>query len=229
LAVTVSESLLPVLPQVLARVRRLFDLNCDPCAVYETLSKMNEIRPGLCTFGTRLPGSFNGFEMAVRAVLGQQITVKAAGTLAARIVNVYGKPLQTGVDGLTHVFPLPEDIIALGGSIENHLGVLGVASARSKTIYELAKAYVNEEIDFDLCANPEEEIEKLKAISGIGGWTAGYIAMRAIQWPDAFLETDAGIKKALHPATSKELLNMAEAWRPWRSYATINLWNALKT
>jgi AraC family transcriptional regulator of adaptative response / DNA-3-methyladenine glycosylase II len=227
LAVTVSESLLPVLPQVLARVRRLFDLYCDPDAVYETLSKMNEIRPGLCILGTRLPGSFNSFEMAVRAVLGQQISVKAAGTLAVRIVNAYGKPLQTGIDGLTHVFPLPEDIVALGSSIENHFGVLGVTSARAKTIYELAKAYANGEIDFDLCVDPEEEVRKLKAISGIGGWTAGYIAMRAMGWPDVFLETDAGIKKALHPASSKELLNMAEAWRPWRSYATINLWNAL--
>lgn len=227
LSVTVSEALLPVLPQVLARIRHLFDLYCDPDAVYEILRGMNDIRPGLCILGTRVPGCFNAFEMAVRAVLGQQITVKAASTLAARIVEAYGTPVQTGIEGLTHVFPSPEDIFALDGAIENHFGVLGVIAARSNTIYELARAFVQKKIDFDLCAQPEEEMKKLMAIRGIGSWTAQYIAMRAMEWPDAFLETDAGIKKALQPFTSKELLSMAEAWRPWRSYATVNLWNTL--
>jgi AraC family transcriptional regulator of adaptative response / DNA-3-methyladenine glycosylase II len=227
LTVTVSETLLPVLPQVLARVRHLFDLYCDPVTVYETLRVMNEIRPGLCVLGTRLPGCFNAFEMAVRAVLGQQITVKAASTLAARIAHTYGAPIQTGIEGLTHVFPSPEDILALNGPMEQHLGPLGVISARAKTIHELARAIVQGEIDVDLPARPEEETKKLMAIRGIGSWTAQYIAMRAMEWPDAFLETDAGVKKALQPYTSKELLNMAEAWRPWRSYATVNLWNTL--
>ena len=227
LSVTVSEALLPVLPQVLARVRHLFDMYCDPNAVFGVLSTMNEIRPGLCVLGTRLPGCLDAFEMAVRAVLGQQITVKAAGTLAARIVNAYGTPMQTGMEGLTHVFPSPEDILALGEPIENRLGPLGVIAARSRTIFALAQALVQKKIDFDLCAQPEEEMKKLTAIRGIGSWTAQYIAMRAMEWPDAFLETDAGVKKALQPRTPKELLEMAEAWRPWRSYATINLWNTL--
>lgn len=227
LSVTVSEALLPVLPQVLARIRHLFDLYCDPDAVYEILRGMNDIRPGLCILGTRVPGCFNAFEMAVRAVLGQQITVKAASTLATRIVEAYGTPVQTGIEGLTHVFPSPEDIFALDGAIENHFGVLGVIAARSNTIYELARAFVQKKIDFDLCAQPEEEMKKLMTIRGIGSWTTQYIAMRAMEWPDAFLETDAGIKKALQPFTSKELLSMAEAWRPWRSYATVNLWNTL--
>ena len=227
LSITISETLLPVLPQVSARVQHLFDLCCDPNAVYETLSIMNNIRPNLCVLGTRLPGCFNAFEMTVRAVLGQQITVKAASTLAARIVNTYGAPVQTNIEGLTHIFPSPEDILALNGAIENHLGTLGVIASRSKTIYELARAITQKEIDFDLCTQPEEEIKKLMSIRGIGSWTAQYIAMRAMKYPDAFLETDAGVKKALHPYTSKELLKMAEAWRPWRSYATVNLWNML--
>jgi AraC family transcriptional regulator of adaptative response / DNA-3-methyladenine glycosylase II len=227
LAVTVSETLLPVLPQILARVRHLFDLHCDPDAVYETLRAMNSIRSGLCVLGTRLPGSFDAFEMAVRSVLGQQITVKAASTLAARIIYAYGEPIQTGIEGLTHIFPSPEDILTLDGPIENRLGPLGVTAARSKTIYELARAIVQGEIDLDLPARPEEEMKKLMAIRGIGGWTAQYIAMRAMEWPDAFLETDAGVKKALGLHTSKDLLAMAEPWKPWRSYATINLWNAL--
>lgn len=227
LNVTVSETLLPVLPQVLARVRHLFDLHCDPHAVYEGLSSMNELRPGLCVLGTRLPGCFNAFEMAVRAVLGQQITVKAANTLAARIIDKYGTPIHTGIPGLTHLFPSPEDILALGGSIENSLGSLGVIATRSNIIYELAQAFVHGDIDFNLPAQPEEEMKKLMSIRGIGSWTAQYIAMRGMEWPDAFLETDAGVKKALPNDSGKELLEIAEAWRPWRSYATINLWNTV--
>ncbi|WP_310188232.1 AlkA N-terminal domain-containing protein [Bacillus sp. 3255] len=221
LSVTVSDTLLPVLPQVLARIRHLFDLYCDPGAVHETLRVMNDIQPGLCVLGARVPGCFNAFEMAVQAVLGQQITVKAASTLASRIVQTYGMPIQTSIEELTHIFPLPEDLLSLEGAIEDRFGVLGVTAVRSNTIYELARAFVQGEIDFDLPAQPEEEMTKLMAIRGIGSWTAQYIAMRAMEWPDAFLETDAG------PYTSEELLKMAEAWRPWRSYATINLWNAL--
>jgi AraC family transcriptional regulator of adaptative response / DNA-3-methyladenine glycosylase II len=227
LTVTVSETLLPVLPKVLARIRHLFDLYCDPDAVYETLRAMNGIRPGLCVLGTRVPGCFSAFEMAVRAVLGQQITVKAAGTLATRVVDAYGAPVQTGIEGLTHIFPSPEDIAALGGAVENHFGALGVTAARSRTIYELAGAITQGEIDLEFCAQPEEAIKKLMAIRGIGSWTAQYIAMRSMEWPDAFLETDAGVKKALGSYTAKEVLEMAEAWRPWRSYATVNLWNSL--
>ncbi len=129
LAVTVSEALIPVLPHVLTRVRHLFDLNSDPHAIYETLQSMNNIRPDLCTLGIRLPGCFNPFEMAVRAVLGQQITVKAASTLAERIVNTYGTPAQTGIEGLTRIFPAPETILAMGDNIQNNLGSLGVTGA----------------------------------------------------------------------------------------------------
>ena len=227
LRVTLSETLLPVLSQVLARIRHLFDLSCNPNAVYDTLQVMNAIRPGLCVLGTRLPGCFDVFEMMVRAVLGQQITVKAAGTLAARLVNAYGMPVQIGIEGLTHTFPLPETLFALGAEIENHLGALGIPSARSRTIYELARVWTQGETDFGRYAPPEEAMQKLMNIRGIGSWTAQYIAMRALEWPDAFLATDAGIKKALAPRAPKELLAMAEAWRPWRSYATINLWNTL--
>lgn len=227
LKVTVSETLLPVLPEVLARVRHLFDLYCDPYAVYEALSSMNELKPDLCVLGTRLPGCFNAFETAVRALLGQQITVKAASTLAARIVSTYGKPIQTGIPELTHVFPSPEDILALEGLIEDNLGSLGVIATRSRIIYELARMLTQGEINLDLPAEPEAEMKKLMSIRGIGSWTAQYIAMRAMEWPDAFLETDAGVKKALPNYSSKELLKLAEAWKPWRSYATINLWNIL--
>ncbi len=226
LRVAISENLLPVLPQILTRVRYMFDLYCDPHAVHESLSSMNEIRPGLCILGTRLPGCFNHFEMAVRAVLGQQITVKAAGTLAARLVSKYGKPVQTEIEGLTHLFPSARDILALE-DIEDCLGSLGITSARSRTIRELARALVHQKIDLDFCAKPEEEMKKLMEIRGIGSWTARYIAMRAMKWPDSFLETDAGVQKALETYDSRALLKMSEKWRPWRSYATVSLWNTL--
>jgi AraC family transcriptional regulator of adaptative response / DNA-3-methyladenine glycosylase II len=228
LSVAISESLLPVLPQVLARVRHLFDLHCSPDAVYDILQGMNDIRPGLCRPGIRVPGCFDAFETAVRAVLGQQITVKAAGTLAARIVERYGSPVQAGFKGLTHIFPLPEDLLALGGDIAKHFGALGVTSARANTIYMLAHAFAQGKIDFGLCADPKKEMRKLMMIRGIGCWTAQYIAMRTMGWPDAFLETDSGVKKALPGRTAKELRVMAQAWRPWRSYATMNLWNTLQ-
>ena len=226
LAVTVSFSLLPALPQVLAKVRHLFDLCSDPAAVGETLESMNAIHPGLYVPGARLPGCFDAFEMSVRAILGQQITVKAAGTLAARLVAAFGTRLDTGVEGLTHVFPQPEDIAALAGPIGDHLGPLGIIGARANTILELAKAFTDD-MNFRSLASPEEEIKKLLAVKGIGPWTAEYIAMRAMGWPDAFLHTDYGVKKALQPRSEKEIRAMAEAWRPWRSYAVMALWNSL--
>ena len=228
LTVTVSETLLTVLLQVLSRVRHLFDLYCDPDTIYETLSSMNTIQPGLCVPGTRLPGSFDAFETAFRAILGQQITVKAANTLASRLVSAYGTPIQTDIPGLSHVFPSPKNILGLEEPIENHFGPLGIISTRAKAIYRLAGELEKEEIELDLCAEPEAEMKKLMTIPGIGEWTAQYIAMRTMGWTDAFLETDVGVKKALEPYRAKELPQIAEAWRPWRSYATINLWNSLQ-
>lgn len=227
LSVTLPSVLLPVLPQVLSRVKHLFDLHCNPASVDEILTCMNDLRPGLYVSGTRVPGSFDPFEMTVRAVLGQQITVKAAGTLATRMAGAFGRPVQTEIEGLTHAFPGPEEILALKGRIADHLGPLGITGARAETIQALARMFVQKEVNFDLCAEPESEIKKLMRIPGIGNWTAHYIAMRTMGWPDAFLETDSGVKKALAPYITKELLKMAEKWRPWRSYATINLWNSL--
>lgn len=227
LTVTIAPSLLPVLPQVLTRVRHLFDLYCDPHVIYESLLSMNSIHPNICVLGTRLPGSFNPFEMAIRAILGQQITVKAAGTLALRLVNAYGTSIETGIEGLTHIFPSPQTILSLKEPIADHLGPLGITGARANTILELARLLVHGHINFDNCIEPETEMKKLMNIPGIGVWTAHYIAMRAMGWPDAFLHTDYGVKKALTPLTPKEILSLAETWRPWRSYATVNLWNSL--
>lgn len=227
LHVTLSDSLIPVLTQVLFRVRHLFDLYCEPELIYEKLREMNELCPGLCVPGTRVPGCFDPFETSVRAILGQQITVKAAGTLTGRLAEHFGAPIETGVDGLNRIFPTAEDILALGDGIQDQFGMLGVTAVRSGSIRALAEALISGEIDLNQCADPEREMKKLQNIRGIGRWTAQYIAMRTMGWPDAFLETDKGIRDALPGRSPKELLELSERWRPWRSYAAVNLWNTL--
>lgn len=227
LTVAFDPALLPVLPQVLCRIRHLFDLYCRPDAVSAALASLNGILPDLRIEGTRVPGCFDPFEMAVRAVLGQQITVKGARTLAARFAAGFGVRIETGIEGLTCVFPSAGEIARLSEPIGDHLGPLGVTGARAKTIRALASALAQGTIDFTPSADPEAEIEKLRAIPGIGQWTAHYIAMRAMGWTDAFPHTDYGVRKALAPRGEKEILALAEAWRPWRSYATVCLWNSL--
>ncbi|MDR1872317.1 MAG: helix-turn-helix domain-containing protein [Deltaproteobacteria bacterium] len=227
LAVTISESLVSALPEVLARIKGQFDLYGDPLAVDATLSSLNDLAPGLLMSGTRVPGSFEPFEMTVRAVLGQQITVKAAGTLASKIATAYGQPVPTSQEGLNRLFPTPSMVLELGSDLEDRFGQLGVTAARSRTIRELARAFNDATINFNWPQNPDEEIKKLTAIKGIGPWTAGYIALRAMGHTDVILETDYGVKKALTPRTPKEILKLAEEWRPYRSYATVNLWNSL--
>lgn len=227
LSLKLSRSLLPVIGQVIARVKHLFDLRSDPAVISHVLERMNQFRPDVFKEGIRVPGSFDAFEMATRAVLGQQITVKAAGTLARRIVEKFGTPIDTGIPGLTHLFPTPEEILDLGEDIEEQLGRLGVVAARSRTIAALAYVSHSGEICLSPSARPEKEIKKLMEIRGIGDWTAQYIAMRTMEWHDAFLQTDAGIKKAMAPLSSKEMVEIAQDWRPWRSYATLSLWNSL--
>jgi AraC family transcriptional regulator of adaptative response / DNA-3-methyladenine glycosylase II len=188
---------------------------------------MNTIAPGLCEPGTRLPGCFDPFEMSVRAVLGQQITVKAARTLAGRFAQALGGEIRTPFEDLTHTFPQPETIIALKNPVETILGALGIIRSRSRSIYALAEALIAGNLSLSPKADPEAEMETLLSLPGFGPWTVNYIGMRALSWPDAFPHTDYGVKKALPGKTAQEILALAENWRPWRSYATINLWNSL--
>ncbi|NLA71557.1 MAG: 3-methyladenine DNA glycosylase 2 [Clostridiaceae bacterium] len=224
---TLTKTLQPVLPQIVLKTGRMFDLDCNPHEMHQHLSKMNKVKSGIYVPGTRVPGSFDVFEMSVRAVLGQQITVKAAQTIAGRFAQKHGTPIQTNVVGLTHIFPTPAEILELEGSIADHLGPLGVTGRRSQTILALAEMIEEEKIDFSTCGDAESKIKELIKIPGIGPWTAHYIAMRTFKWPDAFPSTDYGVKKVLEPRTQKEITALAENWRPWRAYATINLWNSL--
>ncbi len=227
LSITLAGTLLPVLPKVLARIRCLFDVNCSPSDIYDKLHIMNELEPDMCIPGLRLPGCFDPFEISVRAVLGQQVTVKAARTLAMRFAEAFGVKAAMPFDGLSRTFPAPDAIYALEGPIENHLGPLGITGARSRSIYALAEAIVTGSVSFSPGADPEHEMEKLLRLPGFGPWTVQYIGMRAFGWPDAFPHTDLGVKKALSGMTPSEILAISQAWRPWRSYATINLWNSL--
>lgn len=227
LALTLAPALLPALSKLLAKVRLLFDVNCDPIEVSERLVSLNERLGGALTPGLRLPGCFDSFEMAVRAVLGQQITVKAARTLAMRFAAEFGKTVTTPFAELTRVFPTYAEVTELEPPIEALFGPLGIIGARARSICVLAQALASGEIILTQRANPEKEMQKLLRLPGFGPWTVQYIAMRALAWPDAFPYTDYGVKKALEGLSPKEIIQMAENWRPWRSYATIALWNSL--
>lgn len=226
LVVTMSESLAPCVPQVVARVRSMFDVDCDPQAIARGLASLEDVLPGAVREGTRLPGCFDPFETACRAVLGQQVSVIAANKLAARVVKRYGIPVETGIEGLTHAFPTPAELFALE-PIEDAFGELGVIRTRSRVIAQIARMLNDGTLDFCPGARAMEQVESLYSIKGIGPWTANYIAMRILSYPDAFLEKDAGVARALPDMTSKERLKAAEEWRPWRSYAVVCLWNTL--
>jgi AraC family transcriptional regulator of adaptative response / DNA-3-methyladenine glycosylase II len=225
--VTLSSSLYSVINQVLARVRFLFDLNCLPAEIQEKLGTMQIREELVFEPGLRLPGCFDSFEMTVRAILGQQITVRAARTIAMRLAMHLGEPLQTPFKELTVTFPTAERICALNQPVEDHLGPLGVTGARARSIRALADALRQGAIRLGPGADPEREMKNLAGLPGFGPWTVQYLAMRALGWPDAFPHTDYGVKKALGNLPAREILALAQEWAPWRSYATLTLWNHL--
>lgn len=223
LAVGVSASLLPVLSKLLTRITRMFDLDAQPLAIYETLQNMETLKPKLDLCGLRLPGCFDDFEMLVRTVLGQQITVAAAGTLTSRLAKAAGTSIETGISGLDTLFFTPEQLLTYAQ--KNQLGSLGIIRRRADTILALAKVLLDGSLNFTLPAS--DLLSKLLAIKGIGSWSAGYISMRIVNDPDVFLADDAGINKALPGYTRKEILQLAEPYQPWRSYVMIGLWHSL--
>ena len=218
----VSESLMGVLPTVIWRVRALLDLDADPRAINAALHAHFPDGDGL-----RVPGSIDGFELAVRAILGQQISVAAARTLAQRLVERLGETIATPWSELNHLFPTP-DIIAR--SPPEVLGEMGIVRQRQVALQALALAVQQGHIDLSPHAEPQTTITALKAIPGIGPWTAQYIAMRALRWPDAWLVGDVALTKALglpdHRGreAQREAEQRAQSWRPWRSYAVIRAW-----
>lgn len=236
LLLTVPDRLAAVLPQVVSRVRRQFDVDCDPQLISAHFEAVRSATGCSLRAGTRLPGCFEPFETACRAVLGQQVSVKAANRIAARVVEAYGVPVSTGVAGLTRAWPTPGEVLQVGealspgegaSGLEEAFGQLGVVRSRTRAIAEIARLLQTGELELGSTVCAAEQMERLLSVKGIGPWTAGYIAMRAMGYADAFLETDAGVAHALPELSPKERLALAEQWRPWRSYAVIALWNSL--
>ncbi len=220
LRVTLSASLAPVIPAALARVKHLFDLGSHPHEVSAALGELAAPRPGL-----RLPGAADGFEIAVRAVLGQQVTVKAAATLATRFVGAFGVPFEEPGSDLRWVFPLPEEVAQAGAA---RIAALGIVGARARAITALAGALAEGGLSLEATAPVEPTVRALEALPGIGAWTAQYIAMRALAWPDAFPNPDVAVLKAMGERSPARALREAERWRPWRSYAVLHLWRSLE-
>lgn len=223
LSVEIADSLLPALLPARSAIRRMFDLDADPSAMAQHFSSDDIIgplarrRPGL-----RLPGAVDGFELAVRAVLGQQISVAAARTLAGRLHAAFGEPL----DGMTGIDRLPATAERIAEADPAEIGALGMPQSRARTVVALAQSVVNGDISFAPTADIGAAIAALRRVPGVGPWTAEYIAMRGYQWPDAFPASDLGIRHAL---PGIDAAARSESWRPWRAYAAIYLWDSLST
>jgi len=217
-------TLTPVLPALLSRVRALFDLNARPDLIAKHLSRDPVLAAAVkANPGRRVPGAFNGFEMGTRAILGQQVTVKAATTIACRFVEAFGEPVVTPFAGLNRLTPVPSRVAAASvDEIARH----GILAARSKSIIALAQAHGAGVLSLDggTHHNPDDSIRRLAELPGIGQWTAHYIAMRALRWPDAFPKEDIAVRKRLGGVTAKEAEVLSQAWRPWRSYAVMHVW-----
>ena len=223
-----TRSLLPIIQ----RVRGIFDLDASPDDVSRVLSRDKLLKSLICKQpGIRVPGVWDGFELTVRAILGQQISVAAATTLSGRLAKRYGEKITVAVPGIEDglvphlIFPRAEKLLRA------RLGDLGIIRSRADTIRRIAKAVVDDQINFDPAQNVDEFCKSLVTIKGIGEWTAQYIAMRALKDPDAFPHSDLGLLRAfdapdrdrMKPA---ELKARAEAWRPWRAYAALLLWSS---
>jgi len=226
LELRVTGPVTPELPAIVERVNRIFDLGCDPLDIAEHLGRDPVLaRTTPIRSGPRVPGAWDPFEMAVRGLLGQQVSVKGAVTLTGRLVERFGEPLPEANGGLTRLFPTPETLA------RKDVASIGIPRSRAATIRAFAKAVVDGRVTLDRYKDLEETVAELTAVPGIGPWTAHYIAMRGLAHPDAFPASDLGLLKAAErwgaPAKPKALEAIAEAWRPWRAYAVIALWMSM--
>jgi AraC family transcriptional regulator of adaptative response / DNA-3-methyladenine glycosylase II len=219
LELLVSTSLTPVVDDVAARTTRAFDLAADPSTIAGALGQLAAARPGL-----RVPGAYDGFEVAIRAILGQQVSVKGASTLAGRFAEAFGQPIATPFPELTRLSPSSSRI---ANSDVGDIARIGMPGTRAASILALARAVRDGAISLDHDAEPAATTSALTGLPGIGDWTAQYVAMRALRWADAFPSSDLGVRKALGGIDAGEAVARAEAWRPWRSYAVMHLWSSL--
>jgi AraC family transcriptional regulator of adaptative response / DNA-3-methyladenine glycosylase II len=224
IALEVSASLEPVLESIIARVRQLFDLDADTSLIEAHLTATEAIQIRDDTRGLRVPGAFNGFELAVRAILGQQVTVKGASTLMSRMVIAFGDEIRTDDPLLTHLTPEPRRVAAANVA---EIRAIGLPAARAASLLALATACARGELSIEPTNDVPELMRKLRAVPGIGPWTAEYIAMRAARWSDAFPVGDLALRRAAGNVSAAELLRVSEQWRPWRAYAAMHLWSKL--
>jgi AraC family transcriptional regulator of adaptative response / DNA-3-methyladenine glycosylase II len=215
------------------KVREIFDLDAPVADIAAVLQEDPQLAAIMKTSpGIRVPGAWDGFELTIRAILGQQVSVKAATTMSGRIAARYGEKaaIPESVRSkmpdveLSRLFPTPEKLSRA------RFNDIGLVRSRAETIRRVAQAVCNGSLVFDNAQDPEEFKNSLTSIKGIGDWTAQYVAMRALKFPDAFPASDLGLLKAVgekNISGVKNLRGRAEAWRPWRSYAALLLWNSL--
>ncbi|HEX5061326.1 MAG TPA: AlkA N-terminal domain-containing protein [Kofleriaceae bacterium] len=224
LQLSVSPALLPVLMPLVARVRRMFDLDARPDLINAALRRDKTLGPLIAKRpGLRVPGAIDPFEASIRALLGQQVSVAAATTLAGRFATQLGAPFA-GSAGLTHRFPTAAEVVAAGAA---RIGKLGMPQARGTAIHTFAREVASGTLRLDAACELDAFVDQLVALPGIGPWTAHYLAMRALHVPDAFPAADLGVQKALKRAGAKAAEARAEAWRPFRAYAVLHLWTGL--
>ncbi len=221
LALSIGAGLAPVLMPLVARVRRMFDVDARPDVIGDVLRRDPLLAPLVAARpGLRLPGAIDPFEAAIRALLGQQVSVAAATTLAGRFAAAFGT-VHAGGEGLAFVFPTAAEVAALTPAA---IAAIGLPSARAAAIHGFSVALATNRLA--LVGDLDPFVARAVELPGVGPWTAHYLAMRALHLPDAFPAADLGIKKAL-AASARECEARAEAWRPFRSYAVIHLWTAL--
>jgi AraC family transcriptional regulator of adaptative response / DNA-3-methyladenine glycosylase II len=226
LRATISTSLAGALMPLVARLRRLFDLDADPAAIAAHLGRDPQLaahvraRPGL-----RVAGAFEPFEAAARAVLGQQVSVAAARTLAGRLAARFGEALAAPDPALGRLFPTAE---AIARRPVEELAAIGVPARRAATLRDLARAIARGALVFGAAVEPAQAAAAIAELPGVGPWTAQYLAMRAFGWPDAFPEGDLGLRKALGGISGRQARAAAEPWRPWRAYGATHLWASLQ-
>ena len=224
LLVEFTHTLTPVLPTLLSRVRALFDLDSRPDVIAKRLRKDARLALSVkANPGLRVPGAFTGFELGLRAILGQQVTVKAATTVARRFAEAFGESIVTPTPELNRLTPAPARVArASVDEIARH----GIIASRARSIIALARAQESSALCLDggTHHDPADSIRRLAELPGIGLWTAHYIAMRAMRWPDAFPKEDVAVRNTLGGVTAQEAEALSQPWRPWRSYAVMHLW-----